>query len=298
MKHLISISDLGKTGTQAVLRRAQALMYGPFPRIKPFSLLLSFFQSSVRTRTGFAAAAVRLGGVPIDIAGPRTGREMSQEESISDAIRCASGQVDLMVLRHGDDLIHARAVEAAACPVINGGGGGMEHPTQALIDLFAIYRTFGKLEGLRIGLIGDLAMRSVNSLLTALQWFEPMEIRLMNPPGRQPEASRLSAIDSEVVRALSKVELDGLDVIYMAGLPERRGSSVMEPGLRALWALTPKRLKAAKADALILCPLPRIDEVDPCLDNDPRCRYFRQSDEGLYVRAAVLEMILEARGRN
>ncbi|MCE5333835.1 MAG: hypothetical protein LLG06_04530 [Desulfobacteraceae bacterium] len=296
MQNLTSIRDIGRKHGLGILDRAEIFRQtGRFPTLR-HAVLLAFFQPSTRTRIGFASAAIRCGGVPIDLSALRFEPGMSKEESISDTVRCATGQVDMMVLRHGDPSAFEAAASAAQCPVVNAGNASGEHPTQALVDLFAIQRGKGDVDGLRIGLAGDLGSRAAHSLFSALEWFDPGEIRLMHPAGKGMPPDLLNGSTNRNVTICPDLNLSDLDVIYIAGLPAGTGEAFLSETERSKWSLSKARMEEARSDALVLCPLPRIDEIHAELDNDPRSCYFRQSDEGLFVRAAVLEWMQSING--
>lgn len=291
VKHLLGIRDLEREDAIHILSLAESYRLSKTPPNLRLSVLLAFFQSSTRTRIGFASATVKLGGIPIDLYALRSDRSMSADETIADTMRCASGLVDLVVLRHSDAKLHSDAVAASVCPVINAGNGSLEHPTQALLDLFAILKHKGTIDGLRIGLVGDMGSRSAHSLLAVLSWFKPAEIRLMYPPDRGMPFQYLKGMERFPINEQQTLNLSGLDVIYIVGLPANIGNDFLTEQERSQWTLSDKTLEKASKDSLVLCPLPRIDEIDKAVDSDPRCRYFQQSDDGLFVRMAVLEWL-------
>lgn len=292
MRDLIAFDDLTTDEVVQILERSAELRAGAKPISAPFTTLLGFFEASTRTRIGFVVATARLGGVPVDLDECRYGAGMSTAESLEDTIRCASGLVDVAVLRHASSTDHRRAVAAATCPVINAGNGAEEHPTQALIDLFAVRHGIARLEGLRIGLIGDLGSRCAHSFVRAMGRFSPAELRLMHPEGRRLDDSWLEGLDRHKIEVVSKLRLDGLDIAYFAGLPEHGPDGRLGVAERKEWRLTPELLRSLPESGLVLCPLPRIDEIDPRVDEEPRCVYFQQSDNGLFVRMALLERLL------
>ena len=215
LRHLGSIDDLSTEEILALLDRAEQLRQGATGEWRPGRVLtLAFFESSTRTRVGFASAGARLGFVPIDLNAPRHSAGMSAQESLSDTIRVVSAYSDLLVLRHPSRSAWETAMEVAQCPMINGGCGAGEHPSQALIDLFAIRRAFGRLSGLRVGIVGDIAgSRAVHSFVRGLQRFGQAELRLMGPESRLGDARFAGASYG------TALDLEGLDVVYMAGLP-------------------------------------------------------------------------------
>ncbi len=280
-EHLLTLDDLGAAGIRQVLARAAQLKAGATPRRHGLVMLSVFLEPSVRTRVGFSAAAARAGIAVVELDASRHGPGMSAPESWADAMRCASGQVDVVVLRDDDDARFAGLVEASVVPVINAGGLGA-HPTQTLIDLFAMTQ-LGTVEGLRIGLVGDMGMRCAKSLQRGLGLLGAPSPVLMHPPGRGPE------------RDGRPLDVNGLDVLYVAGLPERRGHHVVVAGQRAKWAVTVATVESFTGS--VLCPLPRVDEIDVSVDEHPRAAYFRQADDSRYVRTALLEHVLDGGDR-
>ena len=294
MRHLGSIDDLLTDNVIGILDRAEELCTGAPPRSHVGQVLaLAFFQSSTRTRIGFACAGIRSGFGVVDLWADRHEASMSRPESLGDTIRVVSAYSDVMVLRHPSTGAWATATAVACCPLINGGNGCDEHPTQALIDVFAIRRAMGRLDGLSVGIVGDVReSRSAHSLMKVLARFGSQKIRLMGPESR---------VDSAVADAWSvggpcghvtvrhDLNLSDLDVIYVAGLPEGTGADGVGAASRARFALTRERLRDLPKTAVVLCPLPRIDEIATEVDEDRRARYFEQSARGLWVRMAVLE---------
>ncbi len=298
-RHLLSISDLGQSGILAVLDRAEEFRLQS-PRGTPFLgkiLGLLFFQPSTRTRVGFHAAMARLGGATVEVAETKLQPGMGKAESLTDTVRSVSAYCDCLVLRHpsGDEFRSAIAVSDV--PVINGGSGGEHHPTQALIDLFAIQRRFARLEGLRIGMAGDLeGSRAVRSLIQALAYFPPRELRLMSPKGRELPLPFLRGFSSSEINQRYELTVEGLDILYMAGLPKGLGESELDEAVRERFRLTRSRAERLPTEALVLNPLPRIDEIEIEVDELPVAGYFTQSREALFVRCAVLEQMLNTLG--
>ncbi len=294
-RHLLRVGDLDRLDIEALLDRAESLRRDPkSTRSRVGAVLgLALFQPSTRTLTGFQAAMARLGGASVVLSNLRMRPEMSEPESLEDTIRVLSAYCDALVFRHESPDALELAVAVTSCPVVNAGNGDDEHPTQALIDLFAIRRWHRRLDGLRIGIVGDMrGSRSTHSLIGALVHFAPAEIRLMFPHERGlPPAWRVPSLpftDRE-----GRLDFDDLDVLYMAGLPPGTGEDVVPGETRAKLRLSAADAAARlPSRAVILSPLPRIDEIDRAVDERPNARYFEQSGEAQYVRMAVLERVL------
>lgn len=282
MSSILSVDDLGAEGFDALLARAAALAGGARAHERRGVALLAFFQASTRTRLGFARAAVDLGAAPLDLSGARHTAVMSAPESLGDTLRAVAGIADVVVLRHPDADEAGRAVRGLDRPVVNAGLGDVEHPSQALVDLHAVATLRGGARRLRWGLVGDLAgSRSAHSLLRALRWYDPVEVRLLGPsrPDGWTDGLAVSEADPDA--------LAGLDVLYVAGLPA--GSAWGDPTTRARCRLDAARMARLPERALVLCPLPRVDEIDVAVDADPRAAWFRQADLGRWARLALLE---------
>ncbi|HEX4959362.1 MAG TPA: aspartate carbamoyltransferase [Thermoanaerobaculia bacterium] len=298
MSHLFSIAGLGREGVLAILDRAELLRTSSFRGVSCQGRILGlfFFQPSARTRFGFHAAMARLGGTAIELTETKFQAGMSRPESLPDVMRSVSGYCDALVLRHESAATFREAMESSSVPVINGGCGVEHHPTQALIDLFAIRRRFGRLDGLRIGLAGNLAdSRSARSFLQGLAYFPWRELRLISPPGKEFPISLLAGLPTSEVHLRNELDVEGLDVLYMTGLPEGTGPGRIEEEARERFRLTRERAENLPASSLVLNPLPRIDEIAPEIDSLPIAGYFQQSQEAIFVRCAVLERVLAER---
>ena len=290
-RHLISIDDLSASERIGLLDRAEwhrtHVAQGAVLQGRVVALL--FLQPSTRTRVGFQVAAARLGGSTVEISDLKYQTGMDHAESLSDTVRVISDYCDIVVLRHSSSAEAENVTRVSSAPIING-GSGEHHPTQALIDLYAIRRRLGRLDGLRIGFAGDLKFsRSAQSVLRALRRLAPKEIRLMAPASRGAPAVLLETFDGNTLAYRPELQAEGLDVLYMAGLMPGLGTNSLTPEERAKFRLTEERLSKLPDHGVVLCPLPRIDEIDVAVDASPKGGYFVQSADGLFVRMAVLE---------
>jgi aspartate carbamoyltransferase catalytic subunit len=291
MSHLLKVADLARTDVDALLDQALALASSPAAAPTPTGklIVLAFFQDSVRTRVGFTAAAARLGVATTVVAGVRYGPTMSGGESLPDTARTLGAYCDAILLRHPDSDAPSIAAELAGVPVINCGNGHDEHPTQALIDLLAIRDARGTIDGTRIGIAGDLRhMRAVHSLLHALALYDDVHVRLISPPELKapPETLPPGAVET------GALDLEELDIVYMAGFAPRTPVGDFDDQTRSRFALTTERARRLDPAVRILCPMPRIDEIEPGVDALPQAHYFRQSALGLPMRMAVLQRVL------
>lgn len=265
-------------------------------------LVTLFYEPSTRTRLSFEAAMHRLGGRVLTVADPATS-SAAKGEGLADAIRTVCGYSDIVVLRHPKEGAAKLAALYASVPLINAGDGAREHPTQTLTDLCTIQSFKGRLEGLTVALCGDLKYgRTVHSLIKALARFPGVDLVLISPAElRLPEGVK------EAVRSINPkiswwetTDLDqGLpraDVLYMTRIQRERFFNEEDYlRLRDTYVLTPDRLARAKEDLIVMHPLPRVAEIDPAVDDDPRAVYFQQARLGMFVRMALIMYLLGVR---
>jgi aspartate carbamoyltransferase catalytic subunit len=254
-----------------------------------------FYRPSTRTRFSFEAAMLRLGGKVLSTEQAGSFSSEIEAERVEDSIRIIGSYADVIVVRHPEAGGARRAAQVSPVPVINAGDGeGGQHPTQALLDLYTIYRE-RPLVGLSVAIIGELDKgRSARSLAYLLAKFERVKIFFVSPPELQMKPDILNYLDEHGVRYELESNIDRVigevDVIYQTRIrPERIRDG---QGIKR-YAIDSTVLQKMKRDALILHPLPRTVEVDKAVDDDPRALYFRQAANGLYVRMALLTMLLE-----
>ena len=254
-----------------------------------------FYAPSTRTRFSFEAAMHRLGGRVLTTEQARIFSSEIEGEQVEDSIRIIGSYSDVIVIRHHEEGGAKRAAEVSPVPVINAGDGmGGQHPTQALLDLYTIYRE-RPLDGLSVAIIGELDRgRTARSLAYLLAKFDRVKIFFVSPPELQMKPDILEYLDEHGIRYEMESDIDRVigevDVVYQTRIrPERL------PDSRRIkqYAIDSAVLQRMKSDAMILHPLPRTVELDKTVDNDPRALYFRQAVNGLYVRMALLTMLLE-----
>jgi aspartate carbamoyltransferase catalytic subunit len=253
-----------------------------------------FYQPSTRTRFSFEAAMHRLGGSVLSTEHARTFSSEVEGEEVEDSIRIIGSYSDVIVIRHHEQGGALRAAQVSPVPVINAGDGdGGQHPTQALLDLYTIYRV-RPLDGLSVAIIGELDRgRTARSLAYLLAKFDRMRIFFVSPPDLQMKPDILQYLDrhdvhyeleSDIHRVVSEV-----DVVYQTRIrPERAAGTSLRQ-----YCIDPTMLRDMRPDAMILHPLPRTVELDKTVDDDPRAMYFRQAANGLFVRMALLTMLLD-----
>lgn len=254
-----------------------------------------FYSPSTRTRFCFEAAMHRLGGRVLSTEQAHAFSSAVEGEQVEDTIRILAGYADVIVVRHSQEGGANRAAQVSPVPIVNAGDGeGGQHPTQALLDLYTIYRE-RPLNGLSVAIVGELDKgRAARSLAYLLAKFDRVKMYFVSPQELQMRPDILAYLDEHGVNYELETDIDrvigNVDVLYQTRInPERMRSSE----LLKKYAIDAVKVRDMKADALLLHPLPRTVELDPSVDADPRALYFRQARNGLYVRMALLTMLLE-----
>ncbi len=257
-----------------------------------------FFEASTRTRFSFESAMHRLGGRVIGTENAGQFSSTIKGETLEDTIRIISGYSDVIVMRHTDVGAAKRAAAVSNVPVINAGDGSGEHPTQALLDLYTIQKEFGRIDGLHIAMIGDLTYgRTVHSLSYLLANYQDIHIYFIAPDNVVIPESVKRYLDEKNIKYQETTDLVEVakiaDVFYQTRIQKERFISPEEYSKAAgKYVIDRQLLEHMKKDAMILHPLPRAGEIDPEVDTDPRAAYFRQAQNGLYIRMAVIEKCL------
>jgi len=254
-----------------------------------------FYQPSTRTRLSFEAAMYRLGGRVFSTE--QAGRFSSEIEGerLEDTIRIVSGYSDVIVLRHSEVGGAARAASVAKVPVINAGEHGGQHPTQALLDLYTIFRERRGLDGLTIAIVGELDRgRTARSLAYLLSKFDRVKLYFVSPQELQMKSDILQDLEAHNVWYSLETDMNAVigsvDVVYLTQIRPGRMANVQT---RVQYSINSEVMKSLKPNAMIMHPLPRTIELDKAVDEDPRALYFRQATNGLYVRMAILTMLLD-----
>src|SRR5512133_313142 len=271
---------------------------GTFDMLKGKILANLFYEPSTRTSSSFTAAMERLGGSVIPINEVKYS-SVSKGESLPDTIRTLECYADLIVLRHPETGSAAIAAKAARKPVINAGDGIGEHPTQALLDTFTIFEELGagEVDGMTVTMLGDLKYgRTVHSLARLLSLFN-VKINYVSPeilrmPKEVMEEVSAKGIAQAEFNSLEKV-LPETDVLYVTRVQKERFEDPADyEKVKGAYVIDPEIMKAAKQNMIVMHPLPRVGEISVDFDEDPRAAYFRQMEYGLYVRMALLAMVL------
>jgi len=257
-----------------------------------------FYEPSTRTRFSFETAMHRLGGRVISTENAAEFSSVAKGETLEDTIRIMNAYSDVIVLRHYEVGAAKRAAAVSRIPVINAGDGVGQHPTQALLDLYTIRKEIGAIEGLRIAMVGDLAQgRTVRSLAYLLSKYRDVKIHFVAPPLLKMKQDILGHLSENHVWFTQETELEKVlpevDVVYQTRIQkERFGAPSAYERCRGVYVINRASLSLMRPNAIVMHPLPRLDEITREVDEDPRAAYFRQAQNGLYVRMALLTMAL------
>jgi len=258
-----------------------------------------FYEPSTRTRFSFESAMQRLGGSVISTENAAEFSSVAKGETLEDTVRILNGYADVLVIRHYEVGSAKRAASVSRIPVINAGDGAGQHPTQALLDLYTIHKEIGSIDGLRIAMVGDLAQgRTVRSLAYLLSKFQNISIYFVAPPLLKMKQDILDHLQEKRVWYTEETDLNKVlpevNVVYQTRIQkERFGDRLADyEQCRGVYVLNSETLRLMKADAIIMHPLPRLDEIAMEVDADPRAAYFRQAQNGLYLRMALLSKVL------
>lgn len=255
-----------------------------------------FYEPSTRTASSFMAASQRLGGGIIPINDVHYS-SVSKGENLADTVRTLEQYCDVIVLRHNTKGQASIAAEAARKPVINAGDGIGEHPTQALLDLYTILRECGRLDGLTVTMVGDLKYgRTVHSLSRLLTMYGA-KLNYVSPESLRMPPTLVYELATKGLQQYETTDLESVlpetDVLYVTRIQKERFAKEKDYlAVKGAYIITPETMKLAKSSAILMHPLPRVDEIDPAVDQDPRAIYFWQVENGVYVRAALLNLIL------
>ena len=269
---------------------------GSFDLLKGKILANLFYEPSTRTSSSFTSAMERLGGSLIPINEVHYS-SVAKGESLPDTIRTLECYADVIVLRHPDVGASALAAKYARKPIINAGDGVGEHPTQALLDAFTIYEELGTLDGLTVTMLGDLKYgRTVHSLARLLSLYD-VKMNYVSPDILRIPEEIFKEVEEQGISQAEFTSLEPVisetDVLYVTRVQKERFEDLEEyEKVKNAFVITPETIKTAKERMIIMHPLPRVGEISMAVDDDPRAAYFRQMEYGLYVRMALLAMVL------
>ena len=302
-KSIISVRDLDKQKLESIFDATNKIidMGGDQRReiARGKTLGYLFFEPSTRTRLSFEAAMALLGGTSIGIADGLSS-SIHKGETLGDTVKVISSYCDVLALRHSLDGSSRFAAEASNKPVINAGSGTEEHPTQTIQDLFTIRKEKKKIDGLKIGIVGDLKYgRTVYSLLYGLSNYD-VDVHLISPESLRIRSDSTYVIKKELSYTESTTlddYIDDLDVLYVTRIQKERFPDEEEyANVKDSYVIGLDMIKKMKDDAIILHPLPRVDEISTDVDKTKQAKYFEQAEYGKYTRAALLGLILNENG--
>ena len=302
-KNIISVRDLDKQKLEQIFDATNKIIDMGHDKRREIArgktLGYLFFEPSTRTRLSFESAMALLGGTSVGIA-DATSSSIHKGETLGDTVKVISSYCDVLVLRHSLDGSSRFATEISDKPVINAGSGTEEHPTQTIQDLFTIKKEKKKIDGLKIGIAGDLKYgRTVYSLLYGLRNYD-VDVHLISPESLRIRSDSTYDIKKELsYTESSSIDeyIDDLDVLYVTRIQKERFPDEEEYAkVKGIYVIGSDMVKKMKDDAIILHPLPRIDEISTDVDNTKHAKYFEQAEYGKYTRAALLGLILNENG--
>ncbi|MFA5324731.1 MAG: aspartate carbamoyltransferase [Bacteroidales bacterium] len=296
-KSLISIHDFTKEEIIHILEIASEFEKNKSQKILEGKIIACiFFEPSTRTRLSFETASNRLGARVIGFS-DTDNTSISKGESLKDTIKMVSNYVDMIVMRHPLEGAARYASEIASVPVINAGDGANQHPSQTLLDLYTIQQTQGKLNNLTINMVGDLKYgRTVHSLLQAMSHFSPKFIFTAPEELMMPKEYK-DFLDEKQIRYTETSSLteylDDTDILYMTRVQQERFSDPIEyEKVKNIYRLEAKMLKNVRENMKILHPLPRINEIATDVDDTPYAYFYKQAENGMYIRMAIIAYLL------
>ena len=302
MKHLIDPTDLTKQETDEIVSLAEQIIADREKYrevLKYHKLATLFYEPSTRTRLSFTSAMMELGGNVLGFSDAKN-TSVSKGETVADTVRVVENFCDVIAMRHHLEGAPLVASKVSSVPIINAGDGSHAHPTQTLTDLLTIKRELGHIDGITIGFCGDLKFgRTVHSLIKALSRYEGIKVILIAPDElKLPSYIKRDVCDAQGVnyREVHTIEevIGELDVLYMTRVQKERFLDEEEfDRVKDSFVLDCEKLKGAKEKMAILHPLPRVNEIKPEVDADPRAAYFRQVGNGKFVRMALIYSLLK-----
>ncbi|MBN2668332.1 MAG: aspartate carbamoyltransferase [Bacteroidales bacterium] len=300
MKHksLVSIDDYTKDDYLKIIEKAAHFEKNPVQNILNGKVIATlFFEPSTRTRLSFESAVNKLGGKIIGFTDAASS-SVQKGESLKDTIKTVANYSDLIVMRHPVEGSARYASEVSNVPVVNAGDGANQHPTQTLLDLYSIYKTQGTLENLNIFMVGDLKYgRTVHSLLMAMSHFNPT-FNFISPEFlKMPKEYKLF-LDSKGIKYYEHEDfteyIKEADIVYMTRVQKERFSDPIEyEKVKDVYILRNEMLKGTKENLKVLHPLPRVNEINVDVDDNPKAYYFEQALNGVYTRQAIIATILD-----
>jgi aspartate carbamoyltransferase catalytic subunit len=303
LHHVVAAQDFNRGMLEELFSTARAMeeivARGGSKLLDGMIMASLFYEESTRTRFSFESAMLRLGGSVISTENARQFSSVSKGETLEDTIRILNGYADVIVMRHYESGAARRAADISRVPIINAGDGTGQHPTQAFLDLYTIEKELGGIDGIRIAVVGDLANgRTVRSLCYLLAKYRNVRIYFVAPEVVRMREDIKEYLARNDVRFVEETDLRGIapdvDVLYQTRIQKERFGDRTEDYLaaRGVYIVDRELLSSMKPNSVIMHPLPRVDEIAVEVDADPRAAYFRQAQNGLYIRMALLAACL------
>ncbi len=303
MRHILSTQQfLNRKELLNIFKKADTFEKADYKDKVPKSLrdkILScvFYEPSTRTRFSFESAMLKLGGQVISTESAEQFSSTIKGETLEDSVRNISGYSDMIVLRHHKPEAAEDAAKVSPVPIINAGDGDGEHPTQALLDFYTIQKELGRIDNFKIAMVGDLLYgRTIHSLIYLLSLSNNVEVSLAAPKELQLPKKYKTFLNSQKIKFSESDNLESvlseIDVLYMTRIQKERFSSEqLYEQVKDSFVLNKKMLSKLNEQAIIMHPLPRVNEISREIDDDKRAAYFRQSKNGLYIRMALLDIL-------
>jgi len=301
LQHVIESQQFSRSILEDLFARADEIKREPhhfIGRLAGQVMAALFYEPSTRTRLSFEAAMLRLGGETMGTDNAREFSSAAKGETLEDTIQIVGGYADVIVLRHNEEGAAKRAAAVASVPIINAGDGPGQHPTQALLDLYTVRNELGRIDGVRVAMVGDLANgRTVRSLTYLLSKFKDIKVWFVAPPQVAMREDLKAHLDEHHVPWIETEDLNAVlpeaDVVYMTRIQKERFTDPQAyNAVKGAYRIDKDAMALMRKYAILMHPLPRVDEISPEVDADPRSAYFRQARNGLHVRMALLDRLL------
>jgi aspartate carbamoyltransferase catalytic subunit len=299
-QHIVKVSQFDRDFIETLFSSADEMRQLPRPSLLQAGKLLAtiFYEPSTRTRLSFESAMLRLGGQVISTENAREFSSAIKGETVEDTVMMASGYADAIVIRHFEQGAAARAAAVSPVPIINAGDGPGEHPTQALLDLYTIQHELGRIDNLKIALVGDLKYgRTARSLALLTRLATDVELVFVSPPQVRMGEDIRTALDAAGVPYRDEPDLANVlpdvDVVYQTRVQKERFSNEADYlAVKGTYILDEAMYELMSPFAIVMHPLPRVDEISQAVDTDARSAYFRQAQNAVFVRMALLNRVL------
>jgi aspartate carbamoyltransferase catalytic subunit len=300
IRHLLEVGQFDRPGIERLFAEADRMRDLPRSAAPLAGQILAtlFYEPSTRTRLSFESAMLRLGGTIISTENAREFSSAIKGETVEDTIRIVNGYADAIVIRHYEQGAAHRAAGVSSVPILNAGDGPGEHPSQALLDLYTIGHELGRIDNLRVALVGDLRYgRTARSLARLLRLTEGTELVFVSPPAVPMGADIRAELTEAGVPFRDEPDLDAVlphvDVVYQTRVQKERFASTEEyESAKGQYVIDAGAMHRLNPGAILMHPLPRVDEITTAVDADPRAAYFRQAHNGVYIRMALLNQLL------